>query len=136
MGDWVGTHRVEWGETDAAAIVFYPNYFRWFDNATHDLFRAIGLPVDEISRRGYILPIVEAHARFRAPLAYGDDLELWSRVSEVRNRAFRVEHEVRRGGEAVVDGYEVRMWVRSNAGHLEPALIPEEVRRLIEPDGS
>jgi acyl-CoA thioesterase FadM len=30
---------VEWGDTDAAGIVFYPNYYRWFDRAAHALLR-------------------------------------------------------------------------------------------------
>jgi len=31
-------YKIQWGDTDAAGIVFYPDYFRWFDLATHEFF--------------------------------------------------------------------------------------------------
>ena len=37
--------RVEFGDCDPAQIVFFANYFRWFDQCTTALFRAAGLPL-------------------------------------------------------------------------------------------
>lgn len=129
-------HRVAWGETDAAGIVFYPNYFRWFDEATHDLIRELGYSVAMMLERGFAIPIVEAQGRFLGSLSYDDELSITSRIAEVRTRAFRVEHQVLRGEAIVCEGYEVRMWVRvsSEGGRLGPEPIPEELRTLVEPD--
>ena len=33
---------IEWGDCDAAGIVFYPRYFAMFDASTHHLFEAAG----------------------------------------------------------------------------------------------
>ena len=41
--DWT----VYWGDTDMAGIIFYPNYFKWFDIGWHHLFKKIGLPIDK-----------------------------------------------------------------------------------------
>ena len=30
--------KVQWGDTDAAGIVFYPNFYKWMDEATHEFF--------------------------------------------------------------------------------------------------
>jgi YbgC/YbaW family acyl-CoA thioester hydrolase len=125
-------HRVEWGETDAAGIVFYPNYYRWFDRATHELFRAAGNEVDTILARGYAIPIVEAHANFPRPLRYDDVIDIESRVVEVRTRAFRIDHRIVCASEQVCLGYEVRAWVRLKAGGvLEAESIPDELRHLM-----
>ena len=35
---------VAWGDCDSAGIVFYANYFRWFDEASRRLFVRAGLP--------------------------------------------------------------------------------------------
>lgn len=131
MPERIGKHRVEWGETDAAAIVFYPNYFRWFDRATHDLFRQIGCPVEAIAERGYVIPIIEAQARFRSSLKYGDEVRVRTWISEVRTRSFRVEHEVVCGDASVARGYEIRMWVREGEAGFEPEVIPADVRALL-----
>jgi acyl-CoA thioester hydrolase len=133
--EFTGRRRVQFGETDAAGIVFYPNYFRWFDEASHDLLRHAGYSVAAMIERGYAVPIVECHARFLTPLILEDELVVASRVGEVRKRAFRVDHEIRRADEVVCEGYEVRMWVRfgeSGAGVVaEP--IPDELRNLLAP---
>lgn len=125
-------HRVEWGETDAAAIVYYPNYFRWFDRATHDIFADLDYPISGLLRRGLAIPLVDAGARFRHALAFGDEVRIESRVAEVRARTFRVEHTVHRAGVLVCEGYEVRMWVRVNSdGSLTGERIPDDVRVLL-----
>lgn len=125
-------HRVEWGETDAAAIVYYPNYFRWFDRATHDLFAAIGYPISALLRRGNATPLVDVGARFRAALVYGDEVSIESRITEVRARTFRIEHTVRRGESVVCEGYEVRIWVRLGPdGTLAGERIPDELRAVL-----
>jgi acyl-CoA thioester hydrolase len=132
------SHRVQFGETDAAGILFYPNYFRWFDEATHDLLRELGYPVGDMLQRGYGPIVIEAQARFLAPLSYGDELDIFSRVAEVRTRAFRVEHIVRRSKEAVCEGYEVRIWARlagSDRG-VEAEPLPDDLRALITPNSA
>jgi acyl-CoA thioester hydrolase len=122
---------VQWGETDAAGIVFYPNYFRWFDQASHDLLGHLGYPVSRMIEQGYAVPIIEARGRFLASLAYDDDLLITTRVAEVRTRAFRLDHTVTRSSEVVCEGYEVRIWVRLGQERLEPERIPDELRALL-----
>ena len=36
--------RVRWGDVDAAGIIFYGSYIRFFEIAETELFRAVGLP--------------------------------------------------------------------------------------------
>jgi YbgC/YbaW family acyl-CoA thioester hydrolase len=127
-------HRVEWGETDAAAIVYYPNYFRWFDRATHDLFAEMGYPISTLLRGGNATPLVDVSARFRSALAYGDEVSIDSRISEVRARTFRIEHTVWRGENVVCEGHEVRIWVRLGPdGSLVGERIPDELRAVLIP---
>ena len=39
---------VHWGDTDPAKIVFYPNYFAWFDESTRLFWDSVGLDWDTI----------------------------------------------------------------------------------------
>jgi acyl-CoA thioester hydrolase len=126
---------VEWGDTDAAGIVFYPNYFRWFDRAAHALLRANACAPDDLLRLGYVVPIIECGARFLAPVVYAEALTLESEVVELRTRAFRIRHRVLRGETTVAEGFEVRVWAR--AGTVSPAglvlePIPGDVRSRLE----
>ena len=130
------TQRVAWGETDSAGIVFYPNYFRWFDTATHELFRSIGLPLRELEQRGYLVPILSVSAEFRRSLRYDDEFTIDSTVAEVEEKTFRVHHQVRSAeGKSLSEGTELRGWVGKGGDgpHLLP--IPAEYRELLARGG-
>jgi acyl-CoA thioester hydrolase len=125
-------YRVQWGDTDAAGIVFYPNYFRWFDHAGLEFLRALGLPLETlIAQHQIILPIIDAGCRFHRPARYSDLLTIETTITEIRARSFRFEYHVTCAGEITGIGYEVRGCVRSPAGKdgkLELIALPEEIR--------
>jgi acyl-CoA thioester hydrolase len=124
---------VEWGETDAAGIVYYPNYFRWFDKATHQLFQSLGLSLKDLMGEGIILPILSAHSDFKAPLYYDDPLTITSTIAEVKTRSIRIDHKVQCGDVLTGIGYEWRGWVLQREGRMQAVPIPDHVRRRLEP---
>jgi acyl-CoA thioester hydrolase len=128
--------RVRWGETDAAGIVFYPNFYVWFDVAMHELLRRAGLPMIELMREpGYGFPLVESGARFRAPVFYDDVLTLSSTIVEMRTHALRVEHRVTRTGTEVAAGFEVRAFAKldpEDPWRLTMTPIPDEVKARLQ----
>lgn len=107
------TVKVRWSEADPAGIVFYPRFFEWFDLGTEALFESLGLPWAEMFPASQIVgvPIVESGARFASPVRYGDEVRIETTVSEVREKTFRVEHEVSVGPRHCATGFEVRAWV-------------------------
>ena len=125
--------RVRFGETDAAGIVFYPTFFVWFDVGTSALFRAAGGgPMRGAHNRPrWPIPIVESGARFVAPLAFDDSIEIRSTIAELGTSSFRVEHEIVRAGTVVATGFEVRVHVAFDGGGIAKAPIPDELRRAL-----
>ena len=126
------TVKVRWSEADPAGIVFYPRFFEWFDLGTEALFEALGLPWRELfpAERIVGVPIVETGARFASPVRYGDLVRIETTVSEVREKTFRVEHEVSVAGRPCATGFEVRAWVarpESPGGALAAKPIPARV---------
>lgn len=124
--------KVRWSEADPAGIVFYPRFFEWFDLGTEALFDSLGLPWRELFPASQIVgvPIVETGARFASPVRYGDEVRIETTVSEVREKTFRVEHEVSVGGRRCATGFEVRAWVarpESPGGALAAKPIPAGV---------
>jgi len=98
---------VEFADCDPAEIVFYANYFRWFDDCTTALFAAAGIPIQKLfkSHRIVGIPIVDARARFLLPSTYGDELEAESSVTEWRKSSFVVTHKFFREGELALEGH-------------------------------
>jgi len=76
------------------------------------------------------VPIVESGARFASPVRYGDEVRIETTVSEVREKTFRVEHEVSVGPRRCATGFEVRAWVarpEHPGGALAARPIPPRV---------
>ena len=131
------TVRVEWGDCDPARIVFYPNYFRWFDIACRHLFETVGGGWEQLfDAHGAVgIPLVAASSRFHSPARFGDVLEIESRVDGWTQKAFTVAHVVRNGGEVSVEGEETRCWCVADPDdpqRLRAAPIPEAVLALFE----
>jgi YbgC/YbaW family acyl-CoA thioester hydrolase len=124
------TFRVRFGETDMAGIVFYPNFFAYFDLATQALFA--GGPVDlpaQMKSGGFGFPIVESGAKFLAPLFYDDEITIVTTVAELRARSLRVEHAVHRGDVLCATGFETRVHGRkkTDGSGVEVTPIPPEL---------
>ncbi|MCY4452774.1 MAG: thioesterase family protein [Immundisolibacterales bacterium] len=126
--------QANWGDCDAAGIIFYPNYFRWFDECTQALLRSVGLSQRSLRDEFGIVgtAAVDASARFTAPVSYGDVLRASSHVERWGTSSFTVYHRFERSAEVLaVEGREVRIWAKLEPdGRLRTEPIPEAFRRL------
>jgi 4-hydroxybenzoyl-CoA thioesterase len=128
--------RVEFGDCDPADIVFYPNYFRWFNQCTVALFHAAGLPVRPLFKLHGILgiPLVEARARFVTPSTHGDELVAESCVIEWRDSSFVINHKFLRDEVLVIEGWETRVWAAAHptkAHRMKSIPLPRDVIRRL-----
>lgn len=126
---------VEFGKTDAAGIVFYPNYFMWFDQGTHWLFKSMQLaPKDLQSNHSIIFPILDAQCTFEKALVYDDLITIKSTIVKVSRKAIKVQHEIFKDGVRACIGFEVRGWVKKDGKHLTATLIPDDIREILTTD--
>lgn len=88
--------RVQWVDTDAAGIVWFGNFLRFFEQAEDELFRMLGRTRVDVGRDlGILMPRVEASCRFRAPARAEQMLAVGIRVADVTARRIRYAFEVR-----------------------------------------
>ena len=129
--------RIEWGDCDPADIVFYPNYFRWFDASTAHHFVAAGLPKPELIRRFGVLgfPMVDTRARFLIPSKHGDEVVIETEITGFGRSSFEVRHGLMRGDKLAVEGFEKRVLVRKTEDGMASCPVPEEVKLLFQ-DGA
>jgi 4-hydroxybenzoyl-CoA thioesterase len=131
---------VEFGDTDPAAIVFYPNFFRWFDASAWRLFAKAGLTFDVFQQEFGLIgaPIVDVQSTFIKPLRFEDTIEITSYVSSWKRKTFELVHEVRRDGELCAKGVEVRVCAQrleDGSGGIRAIAIPEEIRKRLSATG-
>src|SRR5579871_302408 len=85
---------VEWGDCDPAGIVYYPSYFKWFDQATYRLFLAAGLKRDDVSSGQWKegTPLVAAECAFKRASQHGERLVMESHVERFGRSSFTIRH--------------------------------------------
>lgn len=126
--------RVRWGDVDAARIIFYGAYIRFFEFAETELFRAVGLPYgvmfDELD---VWLPRAHLECDFRRAAQLDDLLEVGVYVGRVGHSSLRLDFEVRRKGEdeLVAEAHFVLVSVRRDTFETVP--VPEELKRRLAP---
>ena len=68
--------RVRYAETDKMGVVYYANYFVWFEVARADLLRSLGWSYRDMEHAGVSLPVIDAQCAYRRSVRYDDELEV------------------------------------------------------------
>jgi acyl-CoA thioester hydrolase len=122
--------RVRYAETDQMGIVYYANYFVWFEVGRTDLLRHAGWSYREMEREGFSLPVVEAHCEYRQPARYDDELEISTRGGQLSPVRVRFDYEVvRPADDTVLAGGHTVHAALDAAGR--PRRLPERISQLL-----
>jgi len=131
--------RVRWGDVDAANIIFYGAYIRFFEIAETELFRSVGMPYGKIFEELDIwLPRVHLECDFHRPPRLDDLLEVSVYAGKIGRTSLRLNFEVRRKTEDGTIEKDLMatahfVLVSTNRIDLKPIPLPEELRRALEP---
>lgn len=126
--------RVRWGDVDAARIIFYGAYIRFFEFAETELFRAVGMPYGKIFDELHIwLPRVHLECDFHHAAQLDDLLEVSVYVGRFGNKSMRFDFEVRRKGEELLIADAHFVLAAVNQDTFETVSIPEELRTRLAP---
>lgn len=131
--------RVRWGDVDAAGIIFYGSYIRFFEIGETELFRAVGFPYGKVfDELNMWLPRVHLECDFHRAAQMDDLLQVSVYVGKIGRTSLRLNFEVRRKN----DGGEIEeqlmatahfVLVSTDRDNLKPLPVPEELRRALTP---
>src|SRR5688572_25834599 len=94
--------RVRYAETDKMGVVYYANYFVWFEVARADLLRGLGWSYREMESAGVSLPVIEAHCEYQRPARYDDQLEITAQGRLLSPVRMEFVYEVKRVDDGVI----------------------------------
>lgn len=124
--------RVRYADTDQMKSAYYGRYFEYFEQGRSDLLRDIGMPYPLIEEMGIFLPVIEAHASYRRPARYDEQLNIVTMLREMPVARVRLDYEVFREGETepIGDGYTIHSFVNAVSG--KPTRAPAQFIERIE----
>ena len=120
--------RVRYAETDRMGVVYYANYFVWFEVARTDWLRETGWSYREMEADGVSLPVIEAHCDYRQPSRYDDELEIRTRATLLSPIRVRFDYEVHRGDSLLTVGHTVHAAIDSSG---RPCRLPGRVVEML-----
>lgn len=125
--------RVRYAETDQMGVVYYANYLVWFEVARTELFRELGMYYSEVEKEGIILPAVESHLKYIASAYYDEDIEIYTKITELKGASITFTYEAVRPSDKKIltKGFTRHAFLTKNERKIIP--IPEDIRKLLEP---
>jgi acyl-CoA thioester hydrolase len=121
--------RVRYAETDRMGVVYYANYFVWFEIGRTDWLRETGQSYREMEIAGVQLPVIEAHCEYRRPAKYDDDLEIRTRATLLTPVRIRFDYEIVRGDDdTLVTGHTIHAALDARG---RPCRLPARVRDML-----
>jgi len=126
--------RVRWGDVDAARIIFYGAYIRFFEYAETELFREVGLQYGVMFDELKIwLPRVHLECDFKRAARLDDLLEVSVFVGRFGTKSMRLNFEVRRKGEAELIATAHFVLAAVNQDTFKTVPVPAELRERLAP---
>lgn len=125
---------VRWEDIDAAGIINYQAYLRFFGLAEVELFRSCGLTYKTLFEElGIWLPRVHVECDFRVPVTLDELLVVDAYFGRIGSTSIQLDFEVHREGstEIVATGRYVLVSVKR--GEFKPAPVPELLRQRVAP---
>ncbi|MBR4899800.1 MAG: acyl-CoA thioesterase [Victivallales bacterium] len=128
--EYTTQYRVCYADTDQMGVVYYANYFMLFERARTELLRQNGLSYKQIEEQGFMLPVLDAHAKYHRPARYDDLLDVTARIVDFDGLKLKTVCEVKRDGVLLVDGDVTLVFLNAKTGR--PSRPPENIRQIFE----
>jgi acyl-CoA thioester hydrolase len=131
-GELQVSRRVQFSETDAAGIVHFSCFFRYLEDAEHELWRRLGLSIHpENSPIGW--PRVAASCEFHRPLKFEQEFEVKVRIKELTMRTITYAGEISREGDRIATGsWKIACVSKSPDGTMRSTDIPPDVAERLK----
>jgi len=128
--DFSATMRVYWEDTDAAGIVFYANYLKFFERARTEWLRSVGFGQEALrTDAGIAFVVSDTALRYRRPARLDDVIDVSVAVVHLGQASLEIAQEARRAGELLSEGT-IRIGC-VELGTFRPCRIPNDIRLSI-----
>ena len=126
------TEPVRWSDVDAAGVVYFGAFVRFFEIAEEELFREAGVPYGEVFERfDCWLPRVKYACEFRAPARLGELLRVSARVKRLGGKSISLAFVVDKADGTRVADCEIVLVCVERASFKSKA-VPHDLRVALE----
>ena len=134
------THRVNFYDTDAMAVVHHANYIRWFEIGRVAYLRRIGITLGALMEAGYVFPITKVGAEYHAPGHFDDELVIETTATALTKAKMVFSYRIlNQAGTLLVSGFSETVFTHRDTGHIsrlhKEFYVPMEAAMTAEKEG-
>jgi acyl-CoA thioester hydrolase len=122
--------RVRYAETDQMGMVYYANYFVWFEVGRTELLRSLGGNYRDLEAEGIFLPVIEASCTYSQASRYDDELDIRTTGKLLSPVRMEFQYEVVRLADQVTTATGRTVHAALNP-RGRPCRLPEKVRTAL-----
>ena len=124
--------RIYWEDTDAAGIVFYANYLKFFERARTEWLRSLGFEQEVLrADRGVAFVVMDTALHYRQPARLDDVLEVTVKVAHLGAASMTVAQQAWRADRLLADGT-IRVGC-VDLGTFRPRRVPDDILAKLGP---
>jgi acyl-CoA thioester hydrolase len=128
------TVKPQFYDLDPMQVVWHGNYVRFLEQARCALLDKIAFNYEEMSRTGYVWPVVDMRIKYVRPLRFGQEVKVIATMLEYENR-LKIGYRLidLASGETLTKAHTIQVAVEIATNELcfeSPAVLREKVQRL------
>lgn len=124
--------KVHWSDSDPAGVVWFPNFFGWFEDAEEELYAALGKTRQTLlNELDFAMPRVEAQIRYASPARPGQTVRIGMDATIVNPRRMKYAFDVRDDATGRLMAYGSVRIACVDAKTFTPRDFPPEIVSLI-----
>lgn len=94
MYTWDAKVRAIYRDTDQMGVVYYGNYYTWFEVGRNEFIRSLGLSYKDLEEQGVMLPVIESRCTYKSPARYDDLVIVRTGICEMTGARIAFAYDV------------------------------------------
>lgn len=123
--------RATYKDTDQMGVVYYANYFIWFEIGRGEFMRRCGVSYKDFEKEGIMLPVTHASCDYIRPVRYDDMIRVEVSIHELTRASIGFLHNIYSypGDELLASGKTKHVFM-SQSGKIQRA--GEKIQHIFE----
>ena len=123
------TVRATYADTDQMGMVYYGNYFTWFEMGRTELLRTAGLAYRAVEQQGVFLPVRESYCKYQKSVRYDDEIAVKTWLTAATSATIRFDYEISKENAVLATGYTVHFFMNLQGRPIKP---PKNIMAVIK----
>lgn len=125
---------INYYETDRMGVVHHSNYIRFLEEARCRWLEFLGIPMEELEKKGYTIPTLEVYCKYKHHVTSGDIITIKPVITRYNGVRMKIEYEVKskNTGEIIIEAWTTHCFTSNDLKPVNMKKHDEKIHRIFE----